>query len=105
MDVGVRVLLSSEGEIQSVAVFGLNGPGGESTSGVTLEIGGRLTPYVFVPSSGSYVQQLSSQSIAVSDQLAVGFTRLPTGTSFDMGVVVADVAGNYDGAFVRERVR
>jgi hypothetical protein len=104
-DVGVRVLLSSEGEIQSVAVFDLSGPGGQSSAGVTLEIGGTLTPYLFVPSSESFAQRLSSQSIAVSRHLAVGFTRLPTGTSFDMGVVVADVAGNFDGAFVRERVR
>jgi hypothetical protein len=100
-DVGVRVLLSSEGEIQSVSTFSIQGDG---AAGVDLEIGGRLTPYVFVPSSGSFAQTLSSQSIAVSDALSVDFAPLPTGTQFDMGVVVADAAGNFDGAFVSSRV-
>ena len=35
----------------------------------------------------------------------MAFSRLPTGTPFEMGVVVGDVAGNFDGAFVQEQVR
>jgi hypothetical protein len=71
---------------------------------VPLEVGGRLTPYVFVASSGGFQQELSNQSIAVSDQLVVSFDRLPTGTKFDMGVLVGDAAGNYDGAFTTQEV-
>lgn len=100
-DIGVRVLLSSEGAIESVSTFAVEGNG---AAGVTVEIGGRLTPYVFVPSSGSFVQTLSSQSIAVTERLQVDFARLPVDTRFDMGVVVGDAAGNYDGAFVSSRV-
>jgi hypothetical protein len=103
-DVAVRLLLSSEGEIQSVQVVDVSN-GGQSTAGVTLEVGGRLTPYVYVTESGSFSRELSAQSIAVTDQLAVAFSRLPTDTPFEMGVVVADAAGNFDGAFVQERVR
>jgi hypothetical protein len=103
-DVAIRLLLSSQGEIQSVQVVDVSN-GGQSAGGVTIEVGGRLTPYVFVPESDSYAQQLSSQSIAVSEALEVTFSRLATGTPFSMGVVVADVAGNFDGAFVQEQVR
>lgn len=103
-DVAVRLLLSSEGEIESVQVVDVSN-GGQSAAGVTLEGGGRLTPYVYVTESGSFSRELSAQSIAVTDQLAVAFSRLPTDTPFEMGVVVSDVAGNFDGAFVQERVR
>ena len=60
-DIGVRVLLSSAGEIQSVSIVDASTG---SSSGVSLELGGSLTPYVFVPSSGSYERVLSTQSIA-----------------------------------------
>ena len=100
-EIGVRVLLSSEGAIQSVSTFAMEGNG---AAGVTVAIGGRLTPYVFVPSAESFVQTLSSQSIPVTERLVVDFARLPTDTRFDMGVVVGDAAGNYDGAFVSSRV-
>jgi Clostripain family len=103
-DVGLRLLLSSEGDIQSVTVVDVSN-GGASANGVTLELGGSLTPYLFVPSSGSFTQKLSSQSIAVSNDLAVAFSKLPAGTPFEIGVLAGDVAGNYDGAFVQEQVR
>jgi hypothetical protein len=103
-DVAVRLLLSSEGDIQSVQVVDVSN-GGASAAGVSLEPGGTLTPYVYASSSGGYTSQLSSQSIAVTDQLAVSFSRLPAGTPFTMGVVVADVAGNSDGSYVSEQVR
>lgn len=103
-EVAIRLLLSSQGEIQSVQVVDVSN-GGQSAGGVTIEVGGRLTPYVFVPESESFVRELSSQSIAVSEALEVAFSRLATGTPFSMGVVVADVAGNFDGAFVQEQVR
>lgn len=103
-EVGVRVLLSSQGDIESVSTFALNDDGG-STAGVTLEVGGRLTPYLLVPSSEGFIRQLSSQSIAVSEQLAVSFDRLPAGTDFDLGVVVSDASGGADGAFTTQKVR
>ena len=53
-----------------------------TAGGTTLENGGRLTPYVFVPQSGSLARVLSTESIAVSDALQVAFTKLPVGTQF-----------------------
>ena len=103
-DVAIRLLLSSQGEIQSVQVVDVSN-GGQSAGGVTIEVGGRLTPYVFVAESESFARELSSQSIAVSEALEVAFSRLAAGTPFSMGVVVADVAGNFDAAFVQEQVR
>lgn len=103
-DVAVRLLLSSQGDIESVQVVDVS-QGGQSAGGITLEPGGTLTPYVYAEQGGQFARQPSNQSIAVSDQLAVAFSRLPAGTAFDMGVVVGDVAGNYDGAFVQEEVR
>ena len=103
-EVGIRVLLSSQGQIESVSTFALSDDGG-STAGVTLEVGGRLTPYLLVASSEGFRRQLSSESIAVSEQLAVGFDRLPVDTGFDMGVVVSDASGSADGAFTTQKVR
>ncbi len=103
-DVAVRLLLSSEGNIESVQVVDVSN-GGQSAGGVNLEVGGRLTPYVYVTESGGFARELSAESIAVTDQLAVAFSRLPADTPFEMGVLVGDVAGNFDGAFVQERVR
>ena len=100
----MRLLLTSAGEISSVQVVDVS-QGGQSAAGTELEIGGRLTPYVFAPSGEGFDRVLSDQSIAVSDQLAVTFDRLPAGTPFEMGVLVGDVAGNFDGAFVQEEVR
>jgi len=102
-DLGIRVLLSSQGDISSVQVVDV---GGSGAAGVNLEVGGRLTPYLLVPDqSGGATSVLSTESIAVSQALGVDFARLPVGTPFDMGVIVGDVADNYVGAFVKERVR
>ena len=101
-DVGVRVLLSSQGEIQSVSTVDLTSG---SSAGVSLEVGGSLTPYVFVPSSSSYQQVLSTQSIPVTENLRVDFVKLPTNTQFDMGLVVQDAAGNAATAFASGRVQ
>ncbi len=101
-DVGVRVLLSSAGEIQSVSIVDASTG---SSAGVSIEVGGTLTPYVFVPSSGSYEQVLSTQSIPVTEDLRVDFVRLPSKTPFDMGLVVQDAAGNAATAFASGRVQ
>ena len=101
-DIGVRVLLSSEGEIQSVSTVDASTG---SSAGVSLAIGGRLTPYVFVPGSGGYQQVLSTQSIKVTDDLRVDFVGLPKDTQFDMGLVVQDAAGNAATAFASGRVQ
>ncbi len=100
-DVGVRVLLTSAGVIQSVSIVDANTG---SSAGVSLEIGGTLTPYVFVPSSSSYEQVLSTQSVPVTEDLRVDFVKLPAKSSFDMGLVVQDAAGNAATAFAAGRV-
>jgi len=100
-DVGVRVLLTSAGQIQSVSIVDASTG---SSAGVSLEVGGTLTPYVFVPASGSYQQVLSNRSIPVSEDLRVDFLRLPGKTQFDMGLVVQDAAGNAATAFAAGRV-
>jgi hypothetical protein len=100
-DVGVRVLLTSAGQIQSVSIVDASTG---SSAGVSLEVGGTLTPYVFVPASGSYQQVLSNRSIPVSEGLRVDFLRLPGKSQFDMGLVVQDAAGNAATAFAAGRV-
>jgi hypothetical protein len=101
-DVGVRVLLSSQGDIQSVSL--VDAASG-SSAGVSLEVGGKLTPYVFKPTSDSYQPTLSDQSIKVTDDLAVGFVKLDKNTQFDIGLVVQDAAGNTATAFTSGRVQ
>jgi hypothetical protein len=100
-DVGVRLLLSSQGDIQSVSTVDVSSG---SSAGVSLQVGGTLTPYVFVPSSGGYRQVLSDQSIKIDDKLRVDFVKLATGAQFDMGLVVQDAAGNVATAVASGRV-
>ncbi len=92
----MRVLLSSAGQIQSVSIVDASTG---SSAGVSLQVGGTLTPYVFVPSSSNYQQVLSTQSIQVTEELQVDFVRLPAKSQFDMGLVVQDAAGNAATAF------
>ncbi len=101
-DVGIRVLLSSAGQIQSVSIVDASTG---SSAGISIELGGILTPYVFVPSSGNYEQVLSTQSIPVTEDLRVDFVRLPAKSAFDMGLVVQDAAGNAATAFASGRVQ
>jgi len=100
-DIAVRLLLSSQGEIESVSTVDTTSG---SSAGVQLENGGRLTPYVFLASSNGFERALSSQSIAVSDALQVSFDRLPATTPFEMAVIVGDAAGNTDAAGTSARV-
>jgi hypothetical protein len=101
-DVGVRELLSSQGEIQSVSL--VDAASG-SSAGVSLDVGGTLTPYVFVPASGGYQPTLSNQSIRVTNDLAVGFVKQSKNTQFDIGLVVQDAAGDIATAFTSGRVQ
>ena len=101
-DIGVRVLLSSTGDIESVTTFDVTTG---SSAGVSLQVGGTLTPYVFVPSSNGYQRRPSERSIRITDQLQVDFVRLPAGKQFDMAVVVGDAAGNTDATSVSGRVQ
>jgi hypothetical protein len=103
-DVEIQVLLSSEGEIESISVTDI-GLGGGAQAGIDLENGGSLTPYLIVPSSGGYQLELSSQSVPVNDKTEVSYPKLDAGTPFEMGVGVADLAGNFNIAFVSETVR
>jgi hypothetical protein len=101
-DIAVRVLLSSEGEIQSVSIVDASTG---SSAGISLQTGGTLTPYVFVPSSNSYEQVLSTQSIPVTEALRVDFVPLAKKSQFDMGLVVQDASGNAATAFASGRVQ
>jgi hypothetical protein len=101
-DVGFRELLSSQGDIQSVSVVDASSG---SSAGVSLEVGGTITPYVFMPSSGGYEPALSNQTVTVTNDLAVGFVKLPKRTRFDMGLVVQDAAGNTATAFTSGQVQ
>jgi hypothetical protein len=101
-DVGLRMLLSSQGNIESVSLVDVTGG---QAGGIELATGGRLTPYVFVPGSNGYQPELSTQSIPVSDQLEVAFSKAPPGTRFDMGLVVLDVQGNIAQAFTTQTVK
>jgi hypothetical protein len=103
-DVEVQLLLSSEGEIESISVSDIS-LGNGAQAGIDLENGGSLTPYLIVPSSGGFRMELSSQSVPVNDRTEVSYPKLPEGTPFEMGVGVADLAGNFDIAFVAETVR
>ena len=101
-DVGLKMLLSSQGNIESVSFVDVaSGQAG----GIELTNGGTVTPYVFVPGSGGYQPVLSSQSIAVSASLEVAFDELRPGTAFDMGVIVVDVGGDVAQAFTSQTVR
>jgi Clostripain family len=101
-DVGVRILLSSQGEIQSVSTVDV---ASGSSAGVSLRAGGTLTPYVFVPSSSGYHRVLSNQSIKIDDQLKVDFVQQPKNSQFDIGLVVQDAAGDVATAFTSGRVQ
>jgi len=101
-DVEIDVLLSSEGEIESISVMDVTNGG---QAGIDLQNGGTLTPYLIVPSSGGFQLELSSKAVPINDQLEVAYPKLAKGTSFDIGVGVADLAGNFSTAFVTETVR
>ena len=100
MDVQFRVLLSAEGEIQGVTISE-DGSGGSAP--VELE-GGTLTPYYIVPGNSGYELQAAQQSVPVTEDFQISFPRLAEGASFDIAVVVGDLAGNYDGAIVTSQV-
>jgi hypothetical protein len=101
-DVLFRVLLSSEGEVQSWSVAAMEG---EAAAGLELQPGGVLSPYLYVPSSGSFSRELSSQSVRTGEQFTVGSTRMPAGARFDMVLTAYDAAWNFDSSHVSGQVR
>ncbi len=100
-DVQFRLLLSSAGEIQGVT---LSEAGTDGSAPVTLD-GGRLTPYYIVPTNQGYDLQPADQSVPVTADFRISFPSLREGTPFDLGVVVTDVGGGADGAFVSTTVQ
>lgn len=102
-DVEFSVLLSSEGEVESVSVTDVSLGGAQA--GIDLENGGTLTPYLIVPSSGGFQLELSTSSVPVNDRTEVSYLKLAAGTSFDMGVAVTDLTGSSSTALVTETVR
>ena len=90
-DIQVHVLLSSQGEIKSITAVDLNG---QASAGVQLQIGGTLTPYIAVPSSGGYQRVPSTQSITITKKLDVVFARAAKGSAYEMDLVVFDASGN-----------
>ena len=101
-DVVFRLLLSSEGELQSWSVADIEG---QAAAGFELQAGGVLRPYLYVPSAGSFSRELSSQSVRTNEAFTVGSTRLPTGARFDMELTVFDAADNFDSSSVSGQVR
>ena len=101
MDVQFRLLLSSAGDVQGVTVAQA---GTDGSAAVTLD-GGRLTPYYIVPGQQGFDLQASDRSVPVTNTFRISFPSLRPGTSFDVGVVVSDVAGGADGAFVSTTVQ
>jgi hypothetical protein len=101
MDVQFRVLLGSDGKVQGVTVAQA---GSEGSAAVTLD-GGTLTPYLIVPGNDGFSLSPASQSVPVTSDFRISFPRLPAGSSFDIGVVVGDLSGSYDGAFVTTQVQ
>ena len=93
-DVEIQVLLSSEGEIESVSVSDIS-HGGAPRPASTSRTAGSLTPYLIVPSSGGFQLELSSKSVPVNAKTEVAYPKLATGTPFEMGVGVVDLAGNF----------
>jgi hypothetical protein len=100
-DVQFRLLLSSQGEIQGVTI---SEAGSDGSAPVTLD-GGRLTPYYIVTTDQGFDLQAADQSVPVTKKFRISFPSLRPGTPFDMGVVVTDVAGGADGAFVSSTVQ
>jgi hypothetical protein len=90
-DIQVRVLLSSQGEVQSITAVDVNN---QASAGIQLEIGGTLTPYIAVPSSDGYHRVLSKQTITIDKKLDVVFAHAPKGSAYEMDLLVFDAAGN-----------
>jgi hypothetical protein len=103
-EVEIQVLLSSQGEIESISVSDIS-LGNGAQAGIDLENGGSLTPYLIVPSSSGFDFELSSKSVPVNNKTEVAYPKLARGTSFDMLVGVVDLAGAFDAAAVTETVR
>jgi hypothetical protein len=91
-DVVFRVLLTSDGEIESVTVA--DAMTEDFSAGIDLQNGGVLTPYVFVSSSGSFEMVPSTRSIEVTDDFSVDYPQMAPDTRFTISVAVQDVAGN-----------
>jgi hypothetical protein len=90
-DIQVRVLLSSQGKVQSITAVDVNG---QASAGVQLQIGGTLTPYIAVPSSNGFQRVASAQTITITENLDVVFAHAAKGSSYEMDLVVFDASGN-----------
>jgi hypothetical protein len=91
-DVVFRVLLSSEGEIESFTVSDASSD--DASAGVDLEDGGSVTPYLILPLDAGFDMVASTQSIDVTPELRVDYPQMPANTRFDISVAVMDLAGN-----------
>jgi cysteine peptidase C11 family protein len=101
-DIQVHVLLSSQGKIQSITAVDVNG---QASAGVRLQIGGTLTPYIAVPSSGGFQRVPSTQTITITKKLDVVFAHAAKGSAYEMDLVVFDAAGNGAGSGVHGTVQ
>lgn len=101
-DFAFRVLLSSEGEVLAVEVVNVAPQGGAAPANIIG--GGRFTPYLYVPASGGAQRVLSSESIPDGPNLGIDFTRMPSGSAFDMRLVARDLSGDSVGITVAEQV-
>jgi hypothetical protein len=102
-DVLAHVLLNSDGQIDGFVVTNASEP--NAAGPMTLDSGGTLTPYLITVSEAGVQLELSSQSVPTGPALDVAYPQLPSGTKFEMAVVVNDVGGNTSAASVQETVR
>jgi len=96
-DVEVRLLLTGDGKVAGLTV---------NQGGAPISLnGGVLTPYDLVLVNGKLTYVRGSTSLRAGNDLQVSFPRLADGTAFDIGLVVTDVNGSVDGAFVSAKVQ
>jgi hypothetical protein len=101
-DVALRFLLTSDGQVQGVTVS--DASAGQGAGGITLEVGGTLTPIIVSLDQSGYHDTLSSQPVPVTDQLALSYPQAPAGTPFEMDLFIKDVAGGHDVAWLVTQV-
>lgn len=102
-EVTFRLLLDSSGAIRAVSVSSQGQDG--SAAGARLEPGGTLRPMLAVQTPSGFETRVANTPVRVGPQLSFGFTRLPSGTPFSIGLVVGDVADQRDAMFADGRVR
>ncbi len=101
-DVALRFLLTSDGQVQGVTVS--DAAAGQGAGGITLEVGGTITPIIVSLDQSGYHDTLARQPVPVTEQLALSYPQAAAGTPFEMDLFIEDVAGGSDFAYVQTAV-